>query len=149
MADHFDNPAGEDVERLDEPALRAAVRLQDLSAPEGTCWVQGRPYLTMAGMLEIAARFEREGNQEMADLIRQRVEGRRKQAYERLLARGLTGNKAGLVVVDQIGAAVPDTDRDPMPGHVRFALIIFMAVVGLVISAPVILRETIAFFSRF
>lgn len=149
MADHFDNLTGEDVERLDEPALRAAVRLQDLSAPEGTCWVQGRPYLTMAGMLEIAARFEREGNQEMAALIRQRVEGRRNQAYERLLARGLTGNKAGLVVVDQIGAAVPDTERDPMPGHVRFALIIFMAVVGLVISAPVILREAIAFFSRF
>lgn len=147
MRDTFDNPAGEDVERLDEPALRAAVRLQDLSAPEGTCWVQGRPYLTMAGMLEIATRFEREGNPEMAAVIRQRVEGRRNQAYERLLARGLTGNKTGLVVVDQIGAAVPK--RDPMPGLVRFALMIFVALVALVISSPVILREAIALFSRF
>lgn len=149
MADHFNNPDGDDVERLDEPALRRAVRLNDVSPPAGTCWVQGRPYLTMEGMLKLADRFESEGDQGMADDIRRRVEERRSQAYERLLARGLTGNKAGQVVVDEIGAAVPDTERDPMPGYVRLFLILLMAGTALVISTPVLLREAIAFFSRF
>lgn len=43
----------------------------------------------------------------------------------------------------------PPPGRDPMPGLVRFVLMIFAALVALAISSPVILREAIAFFSRF
>lgn len=120
-----------------------------LELPPGAVMVAGRPYLTIQARLLMAERFEQMGDHQMAASLRQHCEERRQQAHEKLMARGLTGNKAGLVVVDEIGAAVPDTERDPMPGHVRFFLIIFAAVVGLVISAPVILREAIAFFSRF
>lgn len=140
MADTFNNPDGEEVERLDDAALTP-----DFTTPAGTCFVRGRPYLTMEGMLKIADSFERKGDQAMADSIRQRVEARRNDAYERFLARGLTGNKAGLIVTDEIGAAVPE--RDPVPGYVRLGVMIFAALVALAISSPVILRAAIAFFS--
>lgn len=148
MTDRTTNPQGQEVHRLDDADLeRLAVSGPTIEAPEGTVWIRSRPYLTASGLLALADHLEAQGERHQAEAIRQRAQERGRRAYENLVARGLSGTKAEKIVLDDIGAAVPE--RDPVPGHVRFLIMILLAGTGLIFSLPIIIRELFALYRGF
>lgn len=147
MTDRTTNPQGQEVHRLDDADLeRLAVSGPTIEAPEGTVWIRSRPYLTARGLQALADHMEAQGDHQGAAALRQRAQERRR-AFEDLVARGLSGTKAEKIVLDDIGAAVPE--RDPVPGHVRFLIMVLLAGTGLIFSLPIIIRALFAFFRGF
>lgn len=43
----------------------------------------------------------------------------------------------------------PDPDRDPVPGHVRFLIMVLLAGTALIFSLPIIIRELFALYRGF
>jgi len=152
MKDPIINLDGEETFFTDPEVFQKMViesRRWGLELPPGAVMVGGRPYLTIQARLLMAERFEQEGDHQMAASIRQHCEERRQQAHEKLMARGLTGKSAGVIIPDELGAATPDPDRDPVPGLVRLGFLVAVMLAGVLVFGPSALREAIAFFSRF
>lgn len=147
MTDRTTNPEGQEVHPLEEDVILRAFRVGAAwgAPPSDTYFVRGIPYLSVDGMLKLAEKLEQGGDVEGASIVRQRAQERGRRAYENLVARGLSGTKAEKIIIDDLGAAVPE--RDPVPGHVRFLIMVLLAGTGLIFSLPIIIRALFAFFA--
>lgn len=140
MTDRTTNPQGQEVHRLDDADLeRLAVSGPAFEAPEGTVWIRSRAYLTVAGLQNLADRMEAQGDAKGAAALRQRAKERIDMLRSRL---NIEAKRPA-----DLGAAVPE--RDPVPGHVRFLIMVLLAGTGLIFSLPIIIRALFAFFRGF
>lgn len=148
MTDRTTNPQGQEVHRLDDADLeRLAVSGPTIEAPEGTVWIRSRPYLTVRGLQDLADHMEAQGDHRGAAALRQRAQERIDLVRSRLNIEVRTSKGGGLIIPADLGAAVPE--RDPVPGHVRFLIMVLLAGTGLIFSLPIIVRALFAFFRGF
>lgn len=149
MTDRITNPQGHEVHRLDDPELsHLAASAWAIEAPEGTIWIRSRPYLTLKGLRDLADHMEAEGDKQTAEMLRQRAQERIDAFKSRMKSLDAkTSERGALFNPNDLGAAVPD--RDPVPSHVRFLIMVLLAGTGLIFSLPIIIRALFAFFRGF